>query len=533
MIRSINSEIEENVKSEHIVSDTFKPTNKSLGQGCWGKVDEYVDTVGQSWAIKRFNPNEIAKKQMQERDWNEEDVMRREAVPLNAASRHIVPRIIERDKNGEMFVAMPVYDKDLSNRINSLDLEHSLKIARDIADALSYVHEQEKVFAGNLLYQPWNYDSRRSHGDVKPSNIFLKDGRAFLSDFGSSTCISIGGNGSKRGPHGDVNYRAPECFEENATPSVKGDIWSLGAILYESIAKEGIYNGFKGSYSDTNKLDRFVRKKLKNVPWKVRGFLKRCLSVGEYERFYNGTEALEGIEKVIENLDTKKVIKNHAKKWGLALGLPITIAGALVYGAATYEPQKLDMPKSNIQGMLYPASSKEESIEFEIEDINNLPPVGTIPIISGGLNNNAKLSTDNRIVAYLVKTHAQVQFSRGLLKSPKVYTDSQFSTYIAYTSNDERQMGAAQSRTPWPIWAKSIEVALNQAKTESGKVDLEDVMAVSRVGIDTVNQARRACGSFDYKDYRAAKDSKGGYILPKVEQDFINTWLAFYKANID
>jgi serine/threonine protein kinase len=508
-----------------IVSDTFTPTGESVGYGCWGRVDVYKDLTGQEWAIKTFNPNEIAKKQMQERGWTPEDVMRREAVPLSAAHRHIVPRIIERDKNGNMFVGMPLYrEGDLSKKLDFLNLEDSLKIARDIADALSYTHEQREG--------SWYDGKRKAHGDVKPSNVLMRDGRASLNDFGSSTCISIGGNGSERGPHGDVNYRAPECFDEKASPSVSADIWSLGAILYESIAKEGIYTGFKGSYSDTEGMNKFVRKRLKNVPWKVRGFLKNCLAAEDYNRFSSGTEALKGLEKTIENLDTKKVIKNHAKKWGLALGLPIAIAGALVYGAATYEPQKLDMPKSNIQGMLYPASYKEESIEFEIEDINNLPSVETIAMISGGLNNNAKLSTDNRIVAYLVKTHAQTQFSRGLLKSPKVYTDSQFSTYIAYTNNDERQIGTL-SRTPWPIWAKSIEVALNQAKTESGKVDLEDVMAVSRVGIDTVNQARRACGSFDYKDYRVAKDSKGGYILPKVEQDFINTWLAFYKANID
>ena len=53
-----------------IKSDTFTPTGKHLGMGCWGVVDEYKDPVGQSWAIKRFCPNEVAVKQMAERGWN-------------------------------------------------------------------------------------------------------------------------------------------------------------------------------------------------------------------------------------------------------------------------------------------------------------------------------------------------------------------------------------------------------------------------------------------------------------------------------
>lgn len=507
-----------------IASDTFVPTGERVGYGCWGRVDVYQDPAGQKWAIKNFSPNEIAQRQMIERNWTAEDVMRNEAIPLSAAYRHLVPRVIERDRNGKMYVGMPLHKEgDLSKRINYLNLEDSLKIARDVADALGYIHEGKE--AG---------ENRRAHGDVKPSNILMKDRRAFLSDFGSSTCISIGGSGSERGPHGDINYRAPECFKEKASPSTRADIWSLGAILYEAITKEGIYDGFNGSYTSDNKnLNKFVRKKLKNVPWKVRGFLKKCLAVEEYERFYSGTEALRGLEKIIENLDTKKVIKNHAKKWSLALGLPMAVTGLLVYGAATYEPQKLEMPKSNIQGMLYPGTiSEKEKIEFEVEDINNLPKVEDMGMMFSGLTTNAKLSTDNRIVAYLTKTQAQAQFSRGAIRSPDVYTDSQFKTYMAYTSYDERNR-VALNRTPWPVWAKSIEVALNQAKTANGKVDLEDVMTISRVGADLVSQAKRASGSFDYKDYITAKDSKGEYIIPEREQNFINTWLAYYKADID
>jgi hypothetical protein len=44
---------------EPIDSDTFEPTGKKLGNGCWGNVDLYKDSSGQEWAIKYFasSPN--------------------------------------------------------------------------------------------------------------------------------------------------------------------------------------------------------------------------------------------------------------------------------------------------------------------------------------------------------------------------------------------------------------------------------------------------------------------------------------------
>ena len=511
------------VKEENtdaIDSDTFTPTNKRLGCGCWGSVDVYKDTGGQDWAIKRFSPNDVARKQMEGRGWNREDVMRKESIPLDAAHCHVVPRIIERDKRGEMYVAMPVYgDGPLSEKKNCMGLRDSLVVAKDVAKALNYVHNQEEVDSSG-------FKKRKAHGDVKPSNILMKKGRAFLNDFGSSTCISIGGNGGKRGAHGDKNYRAPECFSEDANPSVRADVWSLGSVLYEMIAREGIYDGCE----DSAKLNKQILRKIrKNTPRKIRKFLKRCLAVDQYKRFRTGSEALGELERTIESFDTKKMIKNHIKKWTLPLGLPVAVVGLCVYGAATYEPQKLEMPQSKIQGMLYPTESSEgDRIEFDAEDIKNLPDVVS-PLV-GGLNRNAKLSTDNRVVAYLIKTHSQAAHERGMIAD--VYSDSQFRTFMAYTNNDERQFGRLGG-TPWPIWAKSIEVALTQSKTKNGKVDLEDVMAISRTGADKVSEEKRVSRSLDYEVYKNARDVNGNYILPKKEQKFIGTWLSYYHKDLD
>lgn len=300
---------------DYFDSDTFTPTGRKLGRGCWSSVNEYEDAVGQRWAIKGFSPNETARKQMKERGWSREDVMRREAIPLNAAHRHVVPRLIERDKKGKMYVAMPVYeDRDLSDRLHDLKLGEALIVTGDIADALSYAHERKDEGG-----------ERIAHGDVKPSNIFMKDGRAFLSDWGSATCISIGDTGSKRGPHGDKNYRAPECSGEGAKPSSRADIWSLGAILYEAISKQGIYDGL--SDAERRKQHIISEKIRKKIPRPFRKFLEKSLSVDPDKRYTDGIVLKQGLEKARRKYE-RSTLPSRLKRYGAIAAAAIVLAGA-------------------------------------------------------------------------------------------------------------------------------------------------------------------------------------------------------------
>ncbi|MEP7051627.1 MAG: protein kinase, partial [Pseudomonadota bacterium] len=88
-------------------------------------------------------------------------------------------------------------------------------VARDIGAALSALHA-----------------SGAAHGDVKPSNIVVGEGRARLVDFGLSGAASAPLTGGTR------RYLAPEVFADAAGDARARDLWALGATLLEILAPE-------------------------------------------------------------------------------------------------------------------------------------------------------------------------------------------------------------------------------------------------------------------------------------------------------
>ncbi len=111
-----------------------------------------------------------------------------------------------------------------------LPLDHALKIATEIADALDKAHRQGIV-----------------HRDLKPANIMLTKAGSKLLDFGLAKLRATAGPISMSGmtrlatsppgtAHGTilgtVQYMAPEQVEGREADA-RSDIWALGVVIYE------------------------------------------------------------------------------------------------------------------------------------------------------------------------------------------------------------------------------------------------------------------------------------------------------------
>ncbi len=155
---------------------------------------------------------------------------------IQIAARLSHPNILPLHDSGEaeglLYYVMPyVPGETLRQRLDregALPVADSLKIARDIADALAYAHS-----AGVI------------HRDIKPGNILFISDHAVVADFGIARAISAGGweEWKLQGPAGTPTYMSPEQARGGSRVDGRSDVYSLGCVLYEMLTGEPPFRG--------------------------------------------------------------------------------------------------------------------------------------------------------------------------------------------------------------------------------------------------------------------------------------------------
>ncbi|HUG41574.1 MAG TPA: protein kinase, partial [Longimicrobiales bacterium] len=146
---------------------------------------------------------------------------------------HILPLHDSGEADGFLFYVMPfVKGESLRERLDrerQLPVHEAVEIARKVADALEYAHEQGVI-----------------HRDIKPANILMSRGDPLVADFGIALALSEAGGGriTETGMSlGTPHYMSPEQATGERDLDPRSDVYGLGCVLYEMLVGEPPFPG--------------------------------------------------------------------------------------------------------------------------------------------------------------------------------------------------------------------------------------------------------------------------------------------------
>jgi len=155
-----------------------------------------------------------------------ERFLREITIVANLQHPHILPLRDSGVADGFLYYIMPYIEgPTLRNRLlkeRELPITESVRILRDIADALAHAHAQGVV-----------------HRDLKPENIMLSGRHALVADFGVAKAVSEARGGrtltTKGVALGTPTYMAPEQATADPLTDHRADIYALGLMAYEML----------------------------------------------------------------------------------------------------------------------------------------------------------------------------------------------------------------------------------------------------------------------------------------------------------
>ncbi len=239
---------------------------------------------------------------------------------------HILPLLDSGTADGLLFYVMPyVEGESLRERLaheKQLPLEEALRIAAEVADALSFAHGHDVL-----------------HRDIKPENILLEGGHAVVADFGLARAISAAGGTrlTESGMSlGTPEYMSPEQAAGQRTLDARSDIYSLGCVLYEMLAGEPPFTGATVESIARQHLTAEppdVTSLRASVPARIAQSIVRVLAKAPADRFESAAQFAEAIASPASVAgDARPVTAAGGKRWlgrgvfAAALVIVITVA---------------------------------------------------------------------------------------------------------------------------------------------------------------------------------------------------------------
>ena len=199
-------------------------------------------------------------------------------VAASLSHPNLVP-IEDSGQVGDVFYYVSPYlpDGSLRSRLRrerQLSVEDSVRVARDVGDALQYVHSHGIV-----------------HRDVKPENILFSGTSACVADFGIARAVDAAAGETITSTGlvvGTPTYMSPEQGSGDRAVDSRSDQYSLACVVYEMIA--GV-PPFIGASAQAVIAQRFAHKPLPlshyrpSVPAAIEAAVARALSLTPADRY--------------------------------------------------------------------------------------------------------------------------------------------------------------------------------------------------------------------------------------------------------
>jgi hypothetical protein len=258
---------------------------------------------------------EYARPKSQERFRQETEILARLHHP------NIVAYYDSGEFNGAPWYAMSYVEgeslKDRIDREGQLPIGESLRIAKEVADALAHAHAAGVV-----------------HRDITPGNILLQGDRVFVADFGIARALDRGAReqwiSTSGVTIGTAPYMSPEQGGAEKKIDGRSDIYSLGCVLYEMIGGLPPFSGPSATATVARHiLDPVppIETLRSSVPKAVAEVVYRALAKSPADRFKSAADFSKALEAVALDPATSVVAPSYPRLRRAAIG---AVAGAVL-----------------------------------------------------------------------------------------------------------------------------------------------------------------------------------------------------------